>query len=606
MIDEQPTADPVPADTARSKWASTPLGIAITTIGIGSLIGLVGWPRPTAYALCALTGALALVAGILRLRGELTHQGDPLTADDATPERCCVCGSPETPYENYRGQLFCWPCANGDRPLTGADTGSSKECAGCAGCGGPDCIGRPDLVSLLGRKVTVSGPANATWRGQLIALADHPTLMLEEAPGVAVLLPQAYRVEVIEERPYGAPTATVEHLDEQQLCHDIAAALRADLQRRTIPPITDYAGRPISSTGFGLTPHDLAETALNVVRPHLATPAAQDADTIAAIQAKQTAARRMSCGHDATSSCPECDEAERAWRTELAAAYWDLQLAVAHDRQAYPTAAAYTATCAALSRHRERADRAEQALATERAARTSLDQALQRVRADCDVVRRAADERAGEYADQLARVAERCQQIRDRVGLSGMINASQVLGLLSPTWPDGNYESSPHGSGANVVQAATEQPVSDPPPTVAVRLDNTDATFRPNCRCALTPLTVPVSEPQPVDESDPDTCQVVHVDGGPVRIHGQGEMDEKTARFFAEIVQAGKRKYAAEHPDEADPGTTTVPLDWRSTSTFRRLAAGLTGIVRDHDGSAICTCTFEVKCPACLATDSDG
>jgi hypothetical protein len=29
---------------------------------------------------------------------------------------CCVCGSPDTPYENYRGQLFCWPCADGKPP----------------------------------------------------------------------------------------------------------------------------------------------------------------------------------------------------------------------------------------------------------------------------------------------------------------------------------------------------------------------------------------------------------------------------------------------------------------------------------------------------------
>jgi len=40
----------------------------------------------------------------------------------------------------------------------------------------------------------------------------------------------------------------------------------------------------------------------------------------------------------------------------------------------------------------------------------------------------------------VERVRERCQAVRDRVGPGGMINASQILGLLSPTWPDGNYE----------------------------------------------------------------------------------------------------------------------------------------------------------------------
>ncbi|MBK3563198.1 MULTISPECIES: hypothetical protein [unclassified Streptomyces] len=38
------------------------------------------------------------------------------------------------------------------------------------------------------------------------------------------------------------------------------------------------------------------------------------------------------------------------------------------------------------------------------------------------------------------RARERCQAVRDRVGPGGMINASQILGLLSPTWPDGNHE----------------------------------------------------------------------------------------------------------------------------------------------------------------------
>ncbi len=37
----------------------------------------------------------------------------------------------------------------------------------------------------------------------------------------------------------------------------------------------------------------------------------------------------------------------------------ELHLAVAHDRQPYPTAAAYEATCAALEKHRERANEVE-------------------------------------------------------------------------------------------------------------------------------------------------------------------------------------------------------------------------------------------------------
>jgi hypothetical protein len=39
-------------------------------------------------------------------------------AAEAQPEseRCCVCGSPDVAYHNYREQPFCWPCADGKRP----------------------------------------------------------------------------------------------------------------------------------------------------------------------------------------------------------------------------------------------------------------------------------------------------------------------------------------------------------------------------------------------------------------------------------------------------------------------------------------------------------
>ncbi|MFI8531768.1 hypothetical protein ACIGMX_16200 [Streptomyces aquilus] len=55
----------------------------------------------------------------------------------------------------------------------------------------------------------------------------------------------------------------------------------------------------------------------------------------------------------------------------------------------------------------------------------------------------------------IERVRETCQGVRDRRGPGGMINASQILGLLSPTWPDGNYEAS-----APVALDGTEQPTT--------------------------------------------------------------------------------------------------------------------------------------------------
>lgn len=43
--------------------------------------------------------------------------GDIRTCTSACPVhgemRCCVCGSPEVAYRNYREQPFCWPCADG-------------------------------------------------------------------------------------------------------------------------------------------------------------------------------------------------------------------------------------------------------------------------------------------------------------------------------------------------------------------------------------------------------------------------------------------------------------------------------------------------------------
>lgn len=54
-----------------------------------------------------------------------------------------------------------------------------------------------------------------------------------------------------------------------------------------------------------------------------------------------------------------------------------------------------------------------------------------------------AEARAEQAEAAIERARARCLDVRDRVGPSGMINASQILGLLSPTWPDGNYEARP-------------------------------------------------------------------------------------------------------------------------------------------------------------------
>lgn len=387
----------------------------LTAAGIAFVICLGCWPWPTLYTAGILAGARLLISGTRALLGERDR------ADASAPAST--------------------PPADG--PLTGADTSSSNECAGCVGCGGPDCIERADG-----------------------ALAD----------------------------------------EQQQ----------------------------------------------------------RDADTIAAIEERLAVARRMSCGHDATSRCPDCDDSERALRTELAGAYGELQLAVAHDRQPYPTAAAYTTVCAALALSRQAAaDRAD--LLEE--ARDALEQAGQN----------------GAHGDDWPAIAPAIRALAQQAGTAEAVtevwraNAELAAGQRDQARATiARVETALDGLGplaerhiqtalaAPVVQAEEEQPVSDP---------------------------------TQVDESDADSCQVVHVDGEPVILRGDGEMDERAAGFFAEVVQAAKRKYAAEHPDGP-------PTPRRTTRTFRRLAASLDGIVRDEHGDPICTCTIDARCAYCRATKS--
>ncbi|MEU2487102.1 hypothetical protein ABZ593_21145 [Streptomyces sp. NPDC012617] len=50
------------------------------------------------------------------------HLGEALQPEPANAPACCVCGEPSV-YENYKGDLFCWPCADGKPvPAASADT----------------------------------------------------------------------------------------------------------------------------------------------------------------------------------------------------------------------------------------------------------------------------------------------------------------------------------------------------------------------------------------------------------------------------------------------------------------------------------------------------
>lgn len=65
---------------------------------------------------------------------------------------------------------------------------------------------------------------------------------------------------------------------------------------------------------------------------------------------------------------------------------------------------------------------------------------------------------------------------------------------------------------------------------------------------------VPLGEPSTVSPgskaADGDECRIVEVpDVGPVRVRGSGEWTEEDHAMFAEVVQAAKRRYIAEHGD---------------------------------------------------------
>jgi hypothetical protein len=60
---------------------------------------------------------------------------------------------------------------------------------------------------------------------------------------------------------------------------------------------------------------------------------------------------------------------------------------------------------------------------------------------------------------------------------------------------------------------------------------------------------------QPTPEIEPDdTCRPVEVDGEIIRVRGAREMTDKERGYLAEVIQAAKRKYEAEHPEPPAPG----------------------------------------------------
>ncbi|MFI0718895.1 hypothetical protein [Streptomyces sp. NPDC021224] len=71
-----------------------------------------------------------------------------------------------------------------------------------------------------------------------------------------------------------------------------------------------------------------------------------------------------------------------------------------------------------------------------------------------------------------------------------------------------------------------------------------------------------------LDAEPIDTCRVVEIDGEPIRVHGAGEMTDRGRAALAEVIAAARRRYAAEHPDEAGQGDESAPSTRRCSCAF--------------------------------------
>lgn len=81
--------------------------------------------------------------------------------------------------------------------------------------------------------------------------------------------------------------------DPDALRQTIATALRTALKERATPHLTDPFGRPIASSGFGLSEYDLADVALNAVQPYLDRLADAEAQRLTALGMADAYSRQL-------------------------------------------------------------------------------------------------------------------------------------------------------------------------------------------------------------------------------------------------------------------------------------------------------------------------
>lgn len=224
---------------------------AITAAAIALLLCAVAWPRDTldlAGAVLGLTvAAAALVVGTRML------------------------------LEEHR------------RAKTTAAASPTTQCTGCIGCGGPDCIERPEDAELtaqeareladdLGLQLYHAQDAVAFVR-ECCDIADREGRQPTTADVRAWLAgPQCARQAGLVLAPdasgpdpdtTGQQAADQPGPDPDPLRTRVGTAIRRALKARTVPALVDGMGRPISGTEIGLSEYDIADVALAELAPEL-------------------------------------------------------------------------------------------------------------------------------------------------------------------------------------------------------------------------------------------------------------------------------------------------------------------------------------------------
>lgn len=84
-------------------------------------------------------------------------------------------------------------------------------------------MNRPDLMDLLGHRVTITNPGGSSWTGKLVAVGNEPCLVIDQDRGPRICLPQSFAVAPADP-PAPEPLAPweLELLDQQ------AAAIQRD------------------------------------------------------------------------------------------------------------------------------------------------------------------------------------------------------------------------------------------------------------------------------------------------------------------------------------------------------------------------------------------